>query len=88
MANHAEDACNDVSSTSLGMQDCLLHDKNAGGMELVDNFLWRHANSAHEELGFALDYDVHELGKLTLRVVILDDVRSCNQLRNSRIDIH
>lgn len=73
MANHAEDTCNDVSSTSLGMQHCLLHDKNAGGMELVDNFLWRHTNSAHEELGFALDYDVHELGKLTFRVVILDE---------------
>jgi hypothetical protein len=39
-----------------------VHDKNAGLVELVDDFLWGYADGRHEETRFLFDDDVNELG--------------------------
>ncbi len=49
----------------------VLHDRDAGCVELVDHLLWRDTDGADEECGLVSDDDVHEFRQLSIRVIIL-----------------
>jgi hypothetical protein len=60
-----------VVSRWRARENSYVHDQNAGFVEPVDDFAWRHADSRDEEARLLLDDDVDELGQVATGVIVL-----------------